>query len=426
MNLLEKEIQIINNLVNSGNFSSAEIKVKKLIKKYPEFPYLNNLYGVILDNQNKFDEAISVYETAVRLKPDYIEAHYNMGNLFLKNRMGKKAVVSYKRVIEINPNYTEGYLKLGNSLKYLNKFKEAISYFRKVLELNPNSVPGNIALGSCLQDNRQFKEAIPYLKKFGTASKARVLECLYSLKKVTEYKKYLSELSKKDPTNIRAATISTFASRQLNIKEIHPFCKKPLDFISITNIKSLSQPLKIKDLSKDISQIEEFWESSGKVTRKAFKTHGNIFDHKTETIMNLKEIILSQIQKYKQTFSANKYSIITHWPNSFLLYGWHVKYEKLGHQAEHIHPDGWISGSFYIKIPKNKKNNEGAIRFSLHGFNYPVLDKEKILSFEHVPKDGDLVLFPSSLFHSTIPCSSDEQRHMIAFDIRPKKIKKMK
>ena len=74
-----------------------------------------------------------------------------------------------------------------------------------------------------------------------------------------------------------------------------------------------------------------------------------------------------------------------------------------------------------IKIPKNRTKNEGAIRFDLHGFDYPIFNKnKKIPSFEYVPKEGDLVLFPSSLFHSTIPCHSDEQRQMIAFDVRPK------
>ncbi|WP_373280560.1 putative 2OG-Fe(II) oxygenase [Methylomonas koyamae] len=35
------------------------------------------------------------------------------------------------------------------------------------------------------------------------------------------------------------------------------------------------------------------------------------------------------------------------------------------------------------------------------------------------PKVGDLVLFPSSLFHRTIPFNSDQERICIAFDIKP-------
>ena len=35
------------------------------------------------------------------------------------------------------------------------------------------------------------------------------------------------------------------------------------------------------------------------------------------------------------------------------------------------------------------------------------------------PKEGDLILFPSSLFHKTLPFSSNQERHVIAFDIIP-------
>mgnify|MGYP001165557026 CR=1 FL=1 len=418
MSSSEKDFYKISRLLGLGNFQSAKIEIKKSIKKYPNTSYLNNLYGLILDNENKFEESIAAYKKAINLDNNYFEAHYNMGNSFLKNRMPKKAVESFKNATKMNPNSIEAHIGLGNSLKYINKIEEAVLAFKKILEINPNFAGGYILLGSCLQDNKQFEDAIPYLKKFGRASKARVLECLYSLKKIEEYKKYLSELSKKDPTNIRAATISTFASHQLNLKEIHPFCKKPFDFVSITNIKSISKSLDFNNLSNEISEIEQFWEPSGFVTKKAFKTHGNIFDHKKKSITALKEIILTQIEKYKIKHSQSKNTLITHWPTNFNLYGWHVKYKKLGHQSEHIHPDGWISGSFYIKIPKKKKNNETAIKFSLHGFDYPIFNK-KIPYTEHLPNKGDLVLFPSSLFHSTIPCPSNEERHMIAFDVRP-------
>ena len=38
----------------------------------------------------------------------------------------------------------------------------------------------------------------------------------------------------------------------------------------------------------------------------------------------------------------------------------------------------------------------------------------------HKPKIFDIALFPSSLFHRTIPFSSQEDRQVIAFDLVPK------
>ncbi len=38
------------------------------------------------------------------------------------------------------------------------------------------------------------------------------------------------------------------------------------------------------------------------------------------------------------------------------------------------------------------------------------------------PKKGDIILFPSSLFHRTIPFNSDVERCVIAFDLIQKPI----
>ena len=63
-------------------------------------------------------------------------------------------------------------------------------------------------------------------------------------------------------------------------------------------------------------------------------------------------------------------------------------------------------------------NKEGAINFSIHGYDYPILNK-KIPSLLIQPNDGEIVLFPSSLFHSTIPINKNEERIVIAFDMMP-------
>ena len=91
---------------------------------------------------------------------------------------------------------------------------------------------------------------------------------------------------------------------------------------------------------------------------------------------------------------------------------------KAGFQKPHIHSSGWISGVFYLKMPGKIIGNEGSIAFSLHGYDYPIIRKD-IPGKEHQPKVGDLVFFPSSLFHWTIPFEADEERQCIAFDIVP-------
>ena len=90
MNSLQNKVRLIENQYNSGDFDGAEVKAKELIKEYSKFPYLYNFYGTILDKQNKFDEAILAYKTAIKLKPNYFEVYFNMGNLFMRNKNAEK------------------------------------------------------------------------------------------------------------------------------------------------------------------------------------------------------------------------------------------------------------------------------------------------------------------------------------------------
>ena len=93
--------------------------------------------------------------------------------------------------------------------------------------------------------------------------------------------------------------------------------------------------------------------------------------------------------------------------------------EKNGFLKSHIHPLGWVSGVMYLEIP-TKKNNEGNIELGYEGYNYPSLIKENIPKKIIDVYAGNILLFPSSLFHQTIPFSSEKERICIAFDLNVK------
>ena len=120
--------------------------------------------------------------------------------------------------------------------------------------------------------------------------------------------------------------------------------------------------------------------------------------------------------KYYQIHKRKKITFIQNWPNKFKFQSWSNRLTKQGHNITHMHPGGWISAVFYLKIPKDIKNNEAGIEFSLHGDNYYVVKKDIPTKVLH-PVEGNIILFPSSLFHKTIPFESDEERVGIAMDL---------
>jgi predicted 2-oxoglutarate/Fe(II)-dependent dioxygenase YbiX len=69
-------------------------------------------------------------------------------------------------------------------------------------------------------------------------------------------------------------------------------------------------------------------------------------------------------------------------------------------------------------MPETSDPKEGAFEYGTHGDQYPQLhDNFPTRSIK--PNVGDIVLFPSSLFHRTIPFTADAERICVAFDLKP-------
>ena len=90
-----------------------------------------------------------------------------------------------------------------------------------------------------------------------------------------------------------------------------------------------------------------------------------------------------------------------------------------GELQPHIHDLGWLSGTIYINVPLKSKADSGNLVISL-GEEKDATDTrmnvEKIINVV----TGSLVLFPGSLTHCTIPFESEEERIVLAFDVRRK------
>jgi hypothetical protein len=116
-------------------------------------------------------------------------------------------------------------------------------------------------------------------------------------------------------------------------------------------------------------------------------------------------------------FQNEKCSYIQKFPTTRNLFGWTVTLKQQGHQNAHIHTHGWLSGVIYLKVVPPLGKDEGAIQFSLNGEHYHDVSSPS-LTFQ--PEVGDIVFFPSSLHHKTIPFTTDVDRIIVSFDLIPK------
>ncbi|GAB2614807.1 putative 2OG-Fe(II) oxygenase [Novilysobacter erysipheiresistens] len=101
---------------------------------------------------------------------------------------------------------------------------------------------------------------------------------------------------------------------------------------------------------------------------------------------------------------------------------WSVRLWSSGSHANHVHQEGWMSSAFYVSLPPSVRSpppgNPAAGYLQL---GQPPVELGLDLPPRRVirPEPGKLALFPSYLWHGTVPFEDTIPRLSIAFDMTP-------
>jgi Flp pilus assembly protein TadD len=95
---------------------------------------------------------------------------------------------------------------------------------------------------------------------------------------------------------------------------------------------------------------------------------------------------------------------------------WAIRLHRGGYHLNHVHPSGWLSSACYIHAPADAQDTvarSGWIKFGEPRYATPGVSAERMIQ----PRAGMLILFPSYLWHGTMPISTDEPRVTIGADV---------
>ena len=404
-----------------NKLDEAQASYRTAILLEPDYASAHSSLGDTLAKLGKLDEAEECYRQVISIEPHNAEAHSDLGVTLIRLGRPDEAMVSLGEALALKPNLATAHNSLGNIQKKLGELDAAEASYTEAIRLEPNYVEALLNRSQLYFDRELFDSALNDLDRCNVSeARARSCETLYALGRYEEIYKRIEKYADLEASNIKLAALSAFISAKLGKPTAHRFCQDPLSFLYFSNITSHVENANdfVTQLINELQCLETIWEPENQTTTNGFQTPSsmNLFDKPVDGLARLENIILNEVGRYYVQFQDRPCSFIERWPTRKELVGWHVVLKRQGFQGSHFHPSGWLSGVVYLKVAPSAGKSEGAIEFSL---NSELISDQNSPSVTYQPMLGDIVLFPSSLPHRTIPFSADVDRIVVAFDLLP-------
>jgi hypothetical protein len=234
---------------------------------------------------------------------------------------------------------------------------------------------------------------------------------------------FFDELDYLMKEDIATAVIGSLTCRSaLRYGEEKPniFCNEPLKHALLVDLKSRYNFEEIfVQNAKSILNENKRSNKRQALLSNGYQTSGNLFEIENELTCQIQKAIRLEIERYRTNFETGEEGFLKKWPKEYSLYGWLISMKSGGELQPHIHEVGWLSGSIYINVPPNSKNDSGKLVVAL-GKDSDATDSRQNSKKVIDVVTGSMALFPASLMHHTIPFESEEERIVLAFDVVPK------
>ena len=136
---LLKEIEKVQINLKAKNYRIALEKCNKLLKKFPDNAFLYNLGGLILQQIQNITISVQYFQKAISLDPKNLPAKNNLANS-LKFWVSSIYQKNFKRSLEIKPDYLKALNNYGNLKQQLNDYEGAIELYKKASLIEPSNI----------------------------------------------------------------------------------------------------------------------------------------------------------------------------------------------------------------------------------------------------------------------------------------------
>ncbi len=146
-------------LLRRGQLDEAMTHYQQALEIRPNYveAYIN--LGIVLSSQGRFDQAMVQYGKALKIKPDSADAHTNLGAVLAAQGRLDEAAQHYRQALKADPDCAEAYNNLGSVLGRQGKYEEAMALFQQALAIKPDFAQARENLDRALVHRRRLEEA---------------------------------------------------------------------------------------------------------------------------------------------------------------------------------------------------------------------------------------------------------------------------
>jgi tetratricopeptide (TPR) repeat protein len=381
----------------SGNLELAVIACRKALDIEPALLAAYIELAEILAAQGRLDEACAPLRRVLDQEQGHAAAHRLLGTLL--HRLGRldEAAHHLESAVRSDPSGTDALYSLGTVLHALRRYDEAMAAYDRALSLRPDLADALFEVGKprhihALFDLGDPARALFTLNRFLAQHPGQA--CALALKAVA-----LDELGEAND----AAALVDF-DRLISRMQIRslPGCG---------DIAALNDAL-----ARHILAHPTLREAPDSFSLSRGRSTGELLTPPLGPLPAFERLVRAAIAEYRRALAGPAdHPFVASMPREWRLTMWANVIEAEGYQVPHIHPSGWLSAVYYVKVP-HIVGTEAARRSGWIEFGEPYRDvtrtfAPRLRSFQ--PEPGLLLLFPSYFYHKTLPFDAPEHQHLV-------------
>lgn len=384
--------------------------------------------GVALLNMTRAEEAEGAFAEGVARWPMDVNLHNALANVRWMRGAGEAFTRDYEAAVAAAPDASLLRMGAADLLRRAEFRDRAEALLRDGLVRAPDDPGLLVSLGVLLDEMDRTAEALPHLQRavalapLASSYRANLACALLRLARGEEALREILPARGAQPLNQEWICYETMALRQLGDARYGELC----DYERMVRPYDLAPPPGYRDiaafneaLSASLAKLHVLESHPlDQSLRHGSQTTRSLLAVKDEVIETYLQALDAPIRSYIDSMGAPdpKHPWSGRKSGGYKLSGcWSVRLKANGFHINHLHPEGWISSAYYVSLPKAvAEGQQGWIKFGEPRWATPGCTVEKVVQ----PKEGRLVLFPSYMWHGTIPFG-DGERLTAPFDAVP-------